>query len=375
MVLVGALAWAVDRETDGISPPPSTSTSTTVLPTTTTVVATTTTTDVVVPPLVELWRYDTNGTHAEGVTSDGTLVFGATRSGRIYALDPARGTPVWSVETGLDVEVAPVPGTGVVVLTGDDDSGGFLVALDSVTGDERWRTALPTTAAVARPTVLGASVYLSLTDLVAFDVATGVERWRRFDGPSSTEPFPASDIVTDGRMLFLAVEVWDGGTNYHKEIRAIDPATGIDLWAVLAGRALPEPRIFDGVVAFFVADAVGAAAQLVAVDPGNGQELWRSRPLDAFGVPAAAGGGIVVQQTTSLVAVDTLSGEPRWRCRRWHTRRRRPAPTACSTSTSSSRRSTRPRVMSSPGASSTRSSITHRRSPATCCCSRTRSAP
>ena len=310
--MVGAVAWAADRDTDGIAPPVTTMSSTTLPVSTTTTTIATTTTAVDVPPLVERWRYDTQGRHAEGLTGDGVLVYGAVHSGRVFALDPATGSPAWSTETGLEIDVAPVPGPEVVVLTGDGGTGGFVVALDALTGQERWRTPLPTTAAVARPTVVGTNVYLSLTDLVAYDLATGQERWRRFNGTDPTEPFPASDAVTDGTRLFLAVEVWDGGTDYHKEVRAIDPATGIDLWAVLAGRALPEPQVLDGVVVFFVADAPGADAQLVAVDPATGRELWRTRPLDAFGVPAGVGGSIVVQQTTSLIAVDTLSGTGLW---------------------------------------------------------------
>jgi outer membrane protein assembly factor BamB len=94
-------------------------------------------------------------------------------SGEIRRFDLATGTVSWQHKIGADVNVAPVVGSGVIVIM---DRGGTTTAFDESTGERRWSTELQGSAA----TMIGDTVVV-IQDRTAHALATdsGRHRWVR----------------------------------------------------------------------------------------------------------------------------------------------------------------------------------------------------
>jgi outer membrane protein assembly factor BamB len=114
---------------------------------------------------------------------------------------------------------SPVLYKDLVILNGDQDGDGYLVALDRATGAERWRTARPNhTRSYCTPVIYDAAgkkqLVLSGSRCVAsYDPDTGKQHWI-IDGP--TEQYVASLVMLDG-LFFLTA----GYPKYH--LMAIRP--------------------------------------------------------------------------------------------------------------------------------------------------------
>jgi outer membrane protein assembly factor BamB len=94
-------------------------------------------------------------------------------SGEIRRFDLATGTVSWQHKIGADVNVAPVVGSGVIVIM---DRGGTTTAFDESTGGRRWSTELQGSAA----SVIGDTVVV-IQDRTAHALASdsGRHRWVR----------------------------------------------------------------------------------------------------------------------------------------------------------------------------------------------------
>lgn len=132
-----------------------------------------------------------------GPTVAGGLIYAATRSGWLYALNQATGQQVWSADTGYLVTtcskftargltatpaVAADPGTGKLVVyeAGADATGSAgnitLYAFDAATGQQLWSTPVSTaTGAYAwgSPTVSGGRVYVGVSSACDNPLVTG----------------------------------------------------------------------------------------------------------------------------------------------------------------------------------------------------------
>jgi outer membrane protein assembly factor BamB len=123
------------------------------------------------------------------------------------------GKKLWQQSPGKVLSVhgfcsSPVLHKGLVILNGDQDADGYLVALDTKTGKEKWRTARPNrTRSYCTPILIpdpkrkgGTQLVLSGSKCVAgYDADTGKELWIH-DGP--TEQYVASLVLHQG-ILFL----------------------------------------------------------------------------------------------------------------------------------------------------------------------------
>jgi outer membrane protein assembly factor BamB len=113
----------------------------------------------------------------------------------------------------------PVLYKDMVILNGDQDGDGYLVALDKKTGKERWRTERPNnTRSYCTPIIVEAAgkKQLVLTGskcVASYDPDNGKQHWI-IDGP--TEQFVASMVYLDG-VFFLTA----GFPTYH--LLAIKP--------------------------------------------------------------------------------------------------------------------------------------------------------
>jgi outer membrane protein assembly factor BamB len=169
----------------------------------------------------------------------------------------------------------PILYKDLVILNGDQDGNGYLVALDKATGAERWRTNRPNhTRSYCPPLLIEAAgkkqLVLSGSKCVAsYNPDTGKLIWI-IDGP--TEQFVASLVYGNG-LLFLTA----GFPEYH--IMAIRPDGEGNVtrshiaWRDTRGAAyVPSPVAHDKY--FFLVSDGGLASCL---DARTGKRLWMER--------------------------------------------------------------------------------------------------
>lgn len=161
----------------------------------------------------QVWQVQQAGTFwaPPSPAPDGGL-YATTTAGRVFALDAA-GNQQWSqpleLPVQLPVELSPDASTLYVTAT-----NGTLVALDSTTGNERWRVTVNSTLTTPPAPAPDGTLYLSTGDglLLALDSRDGRTVWQH-DVRS-----PATPFVTATDTLLLPT----GGGNLH----ALETANG-----------------------------------------------------------------------------------------------------------------------------------------------------
>jgi outer membrane protein assembly factor BamB len=138
------------------------------------------------------------------VAANGVVYFGSG-DGNLYALDSATGDLRWKFKTGDVVHASPALADGVLFF-GSWDS--YFYAVDAVTGKEKWRFHGGEDSLMhnqvgfqSSPAVVNGTVYTGCRDsnLYALDAATGKEKWRFFNDLSWVITSPA---VADGKVFF-----------------------------------------------------------------------------------------------------------------------------------------------------------------------------
>lgn len=245
------------------------------------------------------------------------------------------GNKVWQKSPGKLLSVhgfcsSPVPYKDVIFVNGDQDSDGYLVALDKTTGAEKWRVARPNkTRSYCTPLLVRSAKQPEVTQLVmsgsrcvaSYDADTGKQLWI-IDGP--TEQYVASLVFTE-EILFLTT----GFPEYHLMGIRPDGAGNITksdqiAWHIgnkentsRGASYVPSPLAHAG--HFFVVSDPG---YLSCLDAKTGKRLWMQklgRRHSASGVLAAGnlyfidddGNGFVVKAGPKfeLVAKNPLGEE------------------------------------------------------------------
>lgn len=166
--------------------------------------------------------------------------------GRVVAVDRTDGSVRWHTSVESTVWGAPAVSDGVVFAaqraTQNPEAEAALYALDSETGEVRWRQPLGTNPLfdpVDAPVVGDGLVYLSTGTgpLVAYDTESGEPVWR-LDPPSGVQGSPA---LADGTLY-----VGDLDGTFH----ALDANTGESHWTASVGKFYGGPVVGrDGVYA------------------------------------------------------------------------------------------------------------------------------
>jgi outer membrane protein assembly factor BamB len=261
------------------------------------------------------WHADPGeGMIVEAGVQGSRRLFAACGDGGVCAFNKTDGRELWGVDVGRRVD-AMAAGDGMVFV-GDYD--GYVVALDAVTGAERWRVSpaglpegIPDNNLVANTVISGltavrGTVYVQIRGgiLVALSAATGEEEWgwtiQKGPPPITRTWFPGRPPVVAGGLLYIATE-------YH-DLFAIDAETGRDVWRLEVawpGRATPE-----------ASPASEGPLALDFVDASTGKRRWRAEigniqesPIfvnDAFLVSTCLNGNC------SFFALDSATGERRW---------------------------------------------------------------
>ena len=235
------------------------------------------------------------------VATDGKLVFAYFGAEGVYAYD-VDGKPVWKASVGqvktlgLGAASSPLLYQDLLILQCDDDSGedSAIVALDTRTGKERWRTRRPVQVSWSTPVLVALGTRTELVTngtewIIAYDPSTGKELWRTKGVESNAIHTP---VVGDGVVIVTA------GFPAKKTI-AIKPGgsgdvtkTGQILWTYEKGTAyVVSPILYDDLL-YLVNDR----GVITAMDAGTGDIKYEGGrvpvPASFMGSPIAAEGKI-----------------------------------------------------------------------------------
>jgi outer membrane protein assembly factor BamB len=213
----------------------------------------------------------------------------------IAAYDLA-GNQRWLVKPGEFISAhgycaSPVLYKNLVIMNGDHDGDGYVVALDKATGQQVWSTPRPNnTRSYVTPIIrqMGGRtqmVFSGSKAVVSLNPDDGTTHWT-IDGP--TEQYVAS-MVSDDDMFFMAA----GFPTYH--VLGIRPHgrgnitdTHVAWHSTSAKCYVPSPVVTGGYL--LVADDRGTANCFVAE---TGERLWQERLGSHFSASLVTAGGLV----------------------------------------------------------------------------------
>ncbi|MBI1944440.1 MAG: PQQ-like beta-propeller repeat protein [Deltaproteobacteria bacterium] len=245
----------------------------------------------------------------------GALVVHGGFSGDVLALDRVTGVERWRFKNGkgglLSTPMAEQTAGGERVWLGFI---GGAVALDAATGAERLR--VPMGAGTQVLAVAGGRAFLhgmAENVVLAVDAASGRELWR-VTGPNIDRErgvfagFQPEQVAIDQRALYLPTNV--------AETWAVDVVTGKKRWGY---EPTPGGGSFGNVLglggaALFLSASDQKASAVARIDADTGAESWR-RELRGIvhGVPVLVGDVVAVATgSAGLVAFGARDGEPRF---------------------------------------------------------------
>lgn len=256
-----------------------------------------------------VWRIRLKGFYLSPVV-DGARVYvraEAGNQGALIALDAGNGDLLWQFdfpEVGSNAEnmgghvTAPLP-AGRSLLSA---SGRNLHAVDRDTGAEVWRARLaePVTSSVALGD--GLAYVADFFNIYAFDTESGAEVWRH--GDEQVAQFFAP-VVVDGQVH----------VSFQNSFRALDGETGDMVWEAepAAGSVIPAGAAGDRVYS-------KSGHRLRAHDLQTGEVLWTYETLNFVSLPAISHGHLYVVvrfgEGSHLVALDFGDGTEVWRSAR-----------------------------------------------------------
>lgn len=294
------------------------------------------------------------------VPADGAFVFVAS-SGRPYALGADDGRIRWRGDRTVDAGVDPVVADGTVGVADGDTVVGF----STDAGDERWSVTL---GAVVVGLAAGHGIVVAATDegVTALSPGDGAERWHHgVDGTVATRPVAGDGTVAVG--LGSGVVALDAETGERRwqnpagngefppavgsghvyvstedRLRAFEKTSGAESWMINPDLPVVASPVVDAGTVFLGAmtddaerDRSGSgtdtatppptdvnrfAADLYALEPGDGTERWRSGVSGRWnftsGPPglslAATADRAFVLVSDGLLAFDAATGEGTW---------------------------------------------------------------
>ncbi|WP_257629093.1 PQQ-binding-like beta-propeller repeat protein [Haloplanus salinarum] len=247
--------------------------------------------------VAEQWRFVTEGAVGTSPTVVEDVLYAGSEDGNVYALETGSGDERWRFETeGPVVLSSPTVVDGTVYVGSYDDN---VYALATGSGDERWR--FETGGFVdSSPAVVDGTVYVGSFDgyVYALDAEAGGERWGFETGDAVvTSPTTADDTVYVGSQ--------------DDNVYALDAESGDERWRFETGRTVnSSPAVADGTV--YVGNRGG---DVYALDAESGDQRWRFATGEpVFSSPTTADDTVYVgSQDDNVYALDAGSGDVRWR--------------------------------------------------------------
>ena len=240
----------------------------------------------------------------------------------IQAID-SRGVTRWT-------SPVPVSGDHFVVLDGAvyvsdhvrRQAGTGLLALDAVTGNERWRASVTPAPVPATLTLAGGILYARSDrdvrypdHLVALDERTGAVRWEQ---PSADARLQWGDVRVDGDLVSVNATPMDGPPVPPEQIAigAFAARTGTPVWRAPAHQFVPGIPTVDG--RLISRHLLAQAEMIEGLDRRTGLARWAASTCAAVsclvGWAGSDGARISLLQyvaagTIDLVGLDARSGK------------------------------------------------------------------
>ena len=256
------------------------------------------------PPLNQEWVAGPylDSDWAGPVFADGIL-FSTTMDGFIRAHDPYTGELLWSRLIGEEYYYTGTPAVedGIVYITFDGDSGGFVYALDELTGTTVWsfgsergmdlnaRTPMAVSAGLVFGSAWSGEVF-------AVDAYTGAEVWRY-----QTENYWPSGVAISGGTAYFSTA--DGYAF------ALDEFTGQLLWSCsLDGGAVAAPMFAEDTL--YIGTGAGS---MYALNSTSGDVVWQRYVGSVWlSTPAYGGSAIFFGTDGYFYALDARTGSTVW---------------------------------------------------------------
>jgi outer membrane protein assembly factor BamB len=254
------------------------------------------------------WQFKTNdpGTTTTAAVHGSIVYF--SQSGKLYAVDTATGMDKWNRKIGIEGATSAPAVAGDTVYVGGWEE---LYALSAETGDTKWtfQAEQKSDYYLDDPIVVGGTVYFGgegniYSNFYALDSKTGQEKWKvKLSGTTRSIA-----TVYDGIVYIGTFNVDDITDTY---LYAIDSKTGQEKWKFKAkGRGIAGAVAVTGGVAYVSTYADG----LVALDAKSGREKWRYEAGTSLGHdPAVAYETVYIRENGILYAVDAQTGKEKWR--------------------------------------------------------------
>jgi len=245
---------------------------------------------------------------------EGMVYFGNQR-GRVYALDSKTGEERWKFETGAPVRSSPAVVNGTVYFGCHDKN---IYALDAWSGEKKW--AYPTGGLVrSSPAVWEKEEYHEVYSrwllvgsqdgfLYALEPSKGELKWRfQTGGPVFSSPAVSADTVFFGSL--------DGN------VYAVDIGTGKEKWRFKTGYwVTAAPAVLDGTV--YIPSWDG---NLYALEAATGKKRWDFAMPEVTGRSISASPAVTKDlvyigyqgcekaKGTQLFALDRATGKEKWK--------------------------------------------------------------
>jgi outer membrane protein assembly factor BamB len=229
---------------------------------------------------------------------------------QVVALDSVTGRERWRADVNQVTHYEPELDRRTVLVSADDR----FVALERASGERRWEAAVGEHAAGGVLTRVGSEPIALVTNergfVASLDGRSGQALWSA-QLPGDIWAAPTADAAAAvGAVLWAGAE--DETVN---RLRVFDLATGAVRWESLVETGASAPVIHGGLVVLGEGDG-NFAARVVARDLASGGERWSVPAPASFesGVtPGAAGRDVVVSDHFGTITlVDTYAGKTRW---------------------------------------------------------------
>jgi outer membrane protein assembly factor BamB len=205
---------------------------------------------------------------------------------------------LWKFGGGSSLRPPVVAGQSVLWLSTKGDAN-TLSSLDLGSGDVRWKASLPGTGGVI---ARGETAYTNPAS--AFDLDSGKPLWQAEAGGQQASGGPA--LSASGKVLFAGTAA---GGGEPASVAAYDASGGEEIWRSELGDEIlnPAERLW---VSGDVVVAPLLSGDIVALDAGTGEEVWRyTPPAPRLGNVTVDGGEVwFALQNGEVLALDAESG-------------------------------------------------------------------
>ncbi len=248
------------------------------------------------------WQADVGASTHSTPSLVGDLILVAAEDG-LHAMRIGDGSPLWTTTA-----TGPVNGTPAVVgeIAICRSSAGVAYGVDVESGEVSWSIDVN----VAGDTSIAADDGVAIVGLangvvVALDAMSGAERWRSDTGDGGRIGTPTID---DGRVF---VATLDGPNSTGHHLLALDLATGERLWTVASpgDRVAYSPAVADGLAVFGSEDS-----RLIALDAADGALVWQTAAPGVVEIVTTIAGDVVYSASNGgeAFALDRATGDLLW---------------------------------------------------------------